>query len=366
LQQIENNRFQYLLPNGCHPMITNKLTLEVDRTWAHPPAGGPCAQVHGSSLVATAEGLLVCCWFGGSREGKPDTAIWGARETVPGTWAEPVMIADVGPTPHWNPVLSRDPALPTDAPLRLVFKIGPHPIKWHSRQGWLDPVSMSLTTPRAVPGRAPGTPADPALDRASGEIPPDLGPVRSKPIRTSSGTWLAPASVESKQEWYARIDRSTDGGATWSAGHPIRLADRRGLGIIQPVLFLTQTGNPAFLARSTEGVAFMAQSTDDGQSWSMPVASALPNNNAGFDIERLQQGPLLLAYNPVSGDWAARTPLSLALSINDGVQWQPVVHLETARAEFSYPALCRAGAEMAISYTAGRIGIRIARLRFAG
>ncbi len=347
-------------------MTTNTLTLGVDRAWAHPPEGGPCVQVHGSSLVATAEGLLACCWFGGSREGKPDTAIWGARETAPGTWAAPVKIADVGPIPHWNPVLSRDPALPADAPLRLVFKIGPHPVQWHSRQGWLDPVSMSLTTPRAVPGAVSGAPTGSVADLGSDQTPTDLGPVRSKPIRTPAGSWLAPASVESKQEWYARIDRSNDGGATWSAGHAIRLADRRGLGIIQPALFLTQAGNPAFLARSTEGVAFMAQSTDDGRTWSAPTATALPNNNAGFDIERLEQGPLLLAYNPVSGDWAARTPLSLALSVDDGIQWQPIVHLETAQAEFSYPTLCRVGAEMAISYTAGRVGIRIARLRFAG
>ena len=48
----------------------------------------PCAMCHASSILPLDEHTVLCAFFGGSFEGKSDTAIWLARMTD-GQSAEP-------------------------------------------------------------------------------------------------------------------------------------------------------------------------------------------------------------------------------------------------------------------------------------
>ncbi len=90
----------------------------------------PTPSCHASTLVETAEGVLVAAWFGGTHERNDDVGIWVSRFEG-GAWTRPVEVADgVMSTqrryPCWNPVLFR----PNQGPLVLFFKVGPTPSEW--------------------------------------------------------------------------------------------------------------------------------------------------------------------------------------------------------------------------------------------
>jgi len=92
------------------------------------------------------------------------------------------------------------------------------------------------------------------------------------------------------------------------------------------------------------------------------------NRRANYRVEpppalasylRLDDGRLLLVYNPVEGNWGPRSPLTLTCSSDNGKTWHPVANLETeAASEFSYPAIVRTAKGGAISYTWKRQRIR--------
>mmetsp|Transcript_20318 Transcript_20318/g.48397 ORF Transcript_20318/g.48397 Transcript_20318/m.48397 type:complete len:136 (+) Transcript_20318:1256-1663(+) len=91
--------------------------------------------------------------------------------------------------------------------------------------------------------------------------------------------------------------------------------------------------------RSDQGRVFRSDSGDGGRTWGRAYATKLPNNNSGLDVARLADGTLILAYNPVSGDWAARYPLRVALSKDNGETWSIYWDVETDPGEYSYPAI---------------------------
>jgi BNR repeat-like domain len=87
-------------------------------------------------------------------------------------------------------------------------------------------------------------------------------------------------------------------------------------------LWQAQSGKIQQLARSTAGQLVRSSSSDDGETWSPAVLSGVPNNNSGISACRVD-GTVYLAHNPVSGDWAARAPLILSRSDDDGATWRP-------------------------------------------
>src|SRR5580704_2447892 len=64
----------------------------------------PTAQCHASTVVELANGDLLTAWFGGTKEGAPDVAIWMARRTSAG-WEKPVEMVREPEVATYNPVL---------------------------------------------------------------------------------------------------------------------------------------------------------------------------------------------------------------------------------------------------------------------
>jgi predicted neuraminidase len=106
------------------------------------------------------------------------------------------------------------------------------------------------------------------------------------------------------------------------------------------------------LLRSTGGYIYRSDSDDNGRTWSYAYPVDLPNNNSGIDAARLENGDVVLVYNPVSGDWADRTPIVCSLSKDNGNTWGKELLLDhESGSEFSYPAIVTKNNEIYITYT---------------
>lgn len=302
----------------------------------------PFPQCHASTVVETGDGTLLCAWFGGTKEKNPDVGIWMSRYAN-GRWAPVQVAAKVAPVAHWNPVLFRDPKRGTF----LFFKVGAEIDSWQTY--WMRSEDNGVTWSKPV-------------ELVHGDKG-GRGPVKNKAILLADGTWLAPASTEA-HGWKAFVDRSTDGGATWERSANFRF-DRKKThcnGAIQPTLWESAPGCVHALMRTAAGKIARADSVDGGKKWAGAVMTDLPNNNSGIDALRLEDGRILLVYNPVEQNWGPRTPLALAVSSDNGSTWRRIADLETAKGEYSYPAIVRTSAGVAISYTWKRERVRCWRI----
>jgi predicted neuraminidase len=310
-------------------------------------------QCHASTIVQAANGRLVCAWFGGKKEKDPDVSVWMSSFDST-TWTAPVRTAKVAETAHWNPVLFRG----ADNTIHHFFKVGVDEVHW--RTYWAQ-------------SRDNGKTWSEPTELVKGDVG-GRGPVKNKPILLSDGSWLAPASLESKtgemEIWRAFADRSVDRGKTWTRSADFvvpTLKDGeqdprfRGVGAIQPTFWESEPGNVHALVRTGSGKVWRTDSTDGGLTWHPYQVTDLPNNNSGLDALRLSDGRVVLVYNPVGRDWGPRTPLDIAVSSDNGATWTRLAHLEDdpdEESEYSYPAIVKTRHGIAVCYTWNRERIR--------
>lgn len=314
----------------------------------YPIESAPVPSCHASTLAVMSDGRIAAAWFGGTNESDPDVCIWFSVKNS-GGWTAPVRVTPDNNIAHWNPVLFNDVETNT---LWLFYKEGLSPKVWYTMVVKSGDCGRTWSAPERL---------------VAGDDTP-RGPVKNKPIRLSDGSWLAPSSEEDDLgRWMLFLDRSENGGADWArTGYvPMRLEgsdrefasisempDKSG-GLIQPTLWEEQ-GRPGYvhlLARSSFGKIYRADSADFGRTWSCAYPTELPNNNSGIDIVRTEDGTLALIYNPVSANWGERTPISLALSTDNGLSWGERLDLETIPGEYSYPAIIAAGDTLYMTYT---------------
>ena len=172
--------------------------------------------------------------------------------------------------------------------------------------------------------------------------------------------------METASSWRPRADVSCDFGESFQPLSPIPVNCERenednfisGLGAIQPTLWESENGCVHALLRTTCGYIFRSDSQDSGRTFSEAYNTGIPNNNSGIDVVNTPRG-LFLAMNPVSGNWAARTPLVILKSIDNGktfAHFATVADLkwDEARnksAEFSYPAIIADEKNLHITFT---------------
>jgi predicted neuraminidase len=324
----------------------------------------PFASSHASTIVELHNGDLMAAWFGGSAEGHSDVAIWGARHTKDG-WSKPTLLVREPDIAAWNPVLFHT----EDGRLWLYYKFGP------VAAGWTGARMVSTD--------------DGATWSASEHLPAGLlGPIRTKPFVGPHGLVLSGSSTESYHAWAVWIERSIDGGQTFARLGPYTLPNpaihalagsalnginttvgktgpEQTTGLIQPTVLWLGGHHFRFYARGTTNISriCIADSLDDGASWTTPRALDIPNPNSGLDVVRLRDGRFVLIYNPTT---EGRSPLALAVS-KDGEHFRSFFTLESeAGQEFSYPAIIQlANGDLAATYTYHRTRIRFASIPLA-
>ena len=284
----------------------------------------PFLTSHASTIVETPSGRLIAGWFGGTEEGKPDVRIWISAKTRGEEWTPAVPVTDTLGMPAWNPVLFQD----CDRTW-LYFKIGPSPREWVGAYRVSEDEGRTWSPMVYMPAGL-------------------TGPVRSKPIRLSDGTLLAGTSIEAGyrmdtaeaapyKSWSGWVERSTDGGTTWTRHGPITVPGQP-FGVIQPTLWQTASGEVRMFLRSTNriGRIVAASSRDGGLTWSPGRPTDLPNPNSAVDVVKLRDGRVVLVYNHALH---GRDSIHIAISGDDGDTWSPPLLLEGGQGDFSYPAV---------------------------
>ena len=127
---------------------------------------------------------------------------------------------------------------------------------------------------------------------------------------------------------------SDDNGKTWRRGKS-RLSvvspSGRKYAAQEPGVVELKDGRVLLWIRTNAGCQFMSRSTDRGETWSVPQPSWLRAPTSPASIKRLPTGDLLAVWNDHEsrfdlkrkGGWDGnRTPLSAALSRDEGETWQ--------------------------------------------
>jgi len=268
-------------------------------------------QCHASTIVETGAGL-VTAWFGGTHEKHPDVGIWVSRQ-ADGQWTAPVEVAngvvdDQTRYPTWNPVLFQ----PSRGPLLLFYKQGPSPSEWWGMLIRSSDCGVTWSAPERLPDGI-------------------AGPIKNKPVELADGTILSGSSTED-DGWRVHMERTPDLGRTWSRTEALNTKEE--MGAIQPaVLWFGQTLR--IYCRTQQKHVAMSESNDCGLTWSRLTLTDLPNPNSGLDGVSLRDGRGVLVYNHTP---KGRSPLNIAVTA-DGVNWKPVVVLESEPGEYSYPAV---------------------------
>ncbi len=317
----------------------------------------PTANCHASTLLPLENGRVLFAWFGGSKEGRDDVDIWYTVKDARG-FAPARRISRAKNTPHWNPVLFRM----NSGRICLFFKAGKNIPYWKTYVAYSDDGGDSFTDPcELVPG-----------DRSGGR-----GPVKNKCLRLESGRVLAPASAE-HHGWICFTDISDDDGLTWRKSKRVKTEYevpvfnsannycRNKIPMIQPALWQSGDGSVHMLTRTSVGLIYKSDSTDEGETWCEAYPTDLPNNNSGIDLVKIPDGRIFLVSNPVGENWGERSPLTVQVSYDDGRTFEHFLTLEKEKkdSEFSYPAITYHGSALHICYTYERTNIayRIVRV----
>ncbi|GAA1550849.1 exo-alpha-sialidase [Kribbella sancticallisti] len=293
---------------------------------------------HAATLVETQTGALLCAWFNGPGEGEPETRIVLSRLPAGSdTWTVPEVMSDDPERSEQNPLLF---VAPSGEVSLLHTTNEPH-----------DQTSSRILRRLSKDGGLTWGPSAVVFDRPGSFL-------RNPIVVLSNGDWLLPAYHCDADGEASVVQLSPDQGRGWT---PVEIPD--GLGQVQLSVVELAPGELLGLFRSRAADRIhRSVSKDSGLTWSAPEKTTLPNNNSAIQVLRLDDGRLVLVFNDSSAErdqfrWVPdgkggirrktlRTPLTLAMSEDDGATWPYWRNLQVQDEEYrdnefgySYPTL---------------------------
>ncbi|MEI2266343.1 sialidase family protein [Erwinia sp. CGal63] len=325
-------------------------TLTVERNGLVQPADkdprqqvamlpSPCPQNHAANLLPLPDGDLLCVWFGGTQEGIADISVWCSRLAKNSDcWSEPQKLSDDSSRSEQNPVLFLAP----DNVLWLL---------WTAQKSGNQDTAIVRFRQSQDFGKSWG-PIATLLDKPGTFI-------RQPIVVLENGNWLLPVfycTTRPGEKWVGNYDTSavkisSDQGKSWRD-----VAVPESTGCVHMNITLLKDGSLLALFRSRwADNIYASRSTDNGESWSAPQPTELPNNNSSIQLTTLANGDLALVYNAMSAEGASERRLSLYDEIEDeeddvAVATQPVTH----SGKTAFWGAPRAPMTLAISTDGGR------------
>jgi predicted neuraminidase len=260
-------------------------------------------QVHAANLMTLGNGDLGCVWFGGTQEGVPDISVWFSRLT-PGshTWSPPVRLSDDPTRSEQNPVLFPAPS----GELWLLYT-AQHAGDQDSAEVRYRISTDDGATWREIRTLFPATPGGGIF-------------IRQPVVVLTSGRWLLPVfhcvSVPGRT-WVGDQDTSAvmisdDQGASWR-----EVAVPESTGCVHMNVVPAGGRLTAFYRSRWADAVYQSWSDDDGETWTAPETTELPNNNSSIQATALADGRLAMVLNPTRAEAGTARRLSLYDEIGD-------------------------------------------------
>jgi len=150
---------------------------------------------------------------------------------------------------------------------------------------------------------------------------------------------------------HAFVFYSDDGFRTWKRSEDSMTAEGRGCH--EPTIVELTDGRLFCLLRNTNRRQYQSVSDDGGVHWSKPKPTVLTSPEAPALVKRIPTtGDLLVLWNNVASksNWP-RTPLSAAVSTDEGKTWKHVRDVAN-RSDYdaAYPSVTFAGDEALVAY----------------
>ncbi|MFH1927467.1 MAG: sialidase family protein, partial [Chloroflexota bacterium] len=266
---------------------------------------------HASTIVCLPDGDLLTAFYAGSVEKAADVVILLSRYRAwDGVWSPPEVVVDLPDKSVGNPVLFLTPS-----GILWFFYLIMQGNKWYH---------CTIDSMRSTDYGASWEPDN--VFRA------DAGwTTRNNLVVLDTGAILFPLS--DNVEGHSIFMVSEDGGRTWQQLGKI-VSDPHNE---QPAVVQLSDGSLLAYMRTAGkgGRCWQSRSFDRGRSWTLAEPGPFSNPNSAMAMIRLESGGLVLVYND-SDNYRYRTPLNIALSLDDGVTWPFVRSLETREGEFTY------------------------------
>ena len=387
--------------------VADGILRDVDGRRADALLPAPAVQNHAANLCVLPDGSLACVWFAGTQEGVPDISVWMSRlEPGSDTWTLPVRLSDDPTRSEQNPVLH----VVDDDEVWLL---------WTSQRAGDQDTARVCRRVSHDGGRTWGDRHVLIPETEAGGVF-----VRQPIVRLASGRLLLPVFHCVRvpgSRWVGDRDTSAvlvsdDAGATW---REVEVPDS--VGCVHMNIGALSDGTLVALFRSRWADAvYRSVSGDDGETWSVPAPTEVPNNNSSIQFVVLADDRLAMVFNDSSAAdatarrvslydeidedggltapdqpaapadaatpdgtagrtafWGApRAPMTLAFSDDGGITWPDRRDIETGdgyclsnnsrdglNREFSYPSIVATDAGLHVAFTRYRQAIEYVRLQ---
>lgn len=150
---------------------------------------------------------------------------------------------------------------------------------------------------------------------------------------------------------------SDDNGVTWKSSLP--LENPENITLQEPGVVELKTGDIMMIIRASAGVQYKSMSRDRGETWTPAEKTTIKSPLSPATIQRIPStGDLLMVWNNNGGEdpllKGKRTPLTIAVSKDEGNTWEFVKNLEQDRdGWYCYIAMHFIGKNVLLGYCAG-------------